>query len=152
MSNEVRFVAVPYDLLKADGYVNKDGDFIPLSLIEKMIYSYVYSRWKYFVKEKKGDYYDTQESIADGLNIDRRSVMRKLKQFMEEGIVKGEKVKFSNYMNWKYTNISELKLWKEVDGKKEMIVPVKYEKKTVKPPKQNIVIPMLGEDSCDLPF
>lgn len=131
-----RFVAFDYDILSANGYVlqkdvvDKDGQVllakgshIKITPADKMIYSLMLSRYKYFVLEKKSQYYDTQEAIGQSLCIERRTVLEKLKVLMQNGVIEGVKKKFSNYMSWNYTKINELVLYwevvKRVNGKDE---------------------------------
>lgn len=147
-----RFVKMYYDLLSAGGFVGKDGELVNLTITEKAIYCLMSSRFEFFVNEKKGTYYDTQESIGAALNIDRRTVLQKLKVFMKHGIIVGVKKKRSNFMNWNYTAVREMKLWWKVDEKVVYRDPHPNsseitDKSTDKP----VNVPMIDDDS-DLPF
>jgi len=168
-----RFVAFDYDILSANGYVlQKDvvddngvmiiaqGSPIKLTPADKMIYSLMYSRYNYFVQEKGSQYYDTQESIGQALCIERRTVLEKLKVFMQNGVVEGVKKKFSNYLSWNYTKINDLQLYwevtKKVDGKevKEVVYknPQKSLESSPQPQKPVDKAQWVDEDDLDLPF
>lgn len=111
MKDNGRFFKSYYDLMSASGFVGNNGELVKLTLTEKNIYCLMLSRYDYFVREKGGTYYDTQESIGCALDIDRRTVLQKLKVFMKHGVIVGEKKKVGNYLNWSYTAINPMKLW-----------------------------------------
>lgn len=123
MKDNGRFFKSYYDLMSASGFVGNNGELVKLTLTEKNIYCLMLSRYDYFVKEKGGAYYDTQESIGCALDIDRRTVLQKLKVFMKHGVIVGEKKKVGNYLNWSYTAINPMKLWWEngQQGNVEMV-------------------------------
>lgn len=155
MKTDGRFIKVPYDLMGADGYVGKDNALIPLTITEKCLYCLMRSRFEYFVLEKKGAYYDTQENIGDSLKIDRRTVLQKVKLFMENGVIEGVKKKHSNFLNWNYTAVRDLRLWWKVDGKVVFKDPSqKDHPKEVESIVQKKHIPTVPvfDDESDLPF
>lgn len=105
------YIMVEYDLLKADGFVSrKTGEFVKLVPNDKLLYSYMKARLRFFVEEKKGEYFDTQQSIADALAMNLSSAKTSLSKFRENGILFAKKEKFKNYENWRYKNLEELTL------------------------------------------
>lgn len=150
-----RFVGIEYDLLKASGFINPEtGEFEKLIANDKLLYAYVRDRLKYFVNDQKGEYYDTQEAIATALSMDVKSARKSLAKFMDCGIIKAEKKKFHNYMNWRYREIEDLVLWMSTGkGCKEIIQPQRGDPATPKQkptPKPKYVEPDF--DESDLPF
>lgn len=153
-----RFIALSYDLCRAAGYVSEtNGELVEMTWVDKTLYSLMKSRHSFFVVEKKGDYYDTQEEIAKALYVDRKTVQRRVKILMDNGIVIGRKVKSRNYLNWQYHQVKNLTLWvPSENGEKEIIVPnvVKIKPKGDKPKqpsKPNYQVPVFDDES-DLPF
>lgn len=152
-----RFIALNYDLCRAVGYVSETtGEFVEMTWVDKALYALMKSRHSFFVLEKKGDYYDTQEEIAKALYIDRKTAQRRIKIFMDNGVVIGKKVKSRNYLNWQYHQVKNLKLWiPNEQGEKEIMVSsvVKTKPKDDKPksPKPVYQVPVFDDES-DLPF
>ena len=102
-----------YDLSSASGFVSKEtGEYIKLVPNDKFVYAYIRARIKFFVQEKKGEYYDTQEAIAEALNMDVKSARTCLNKFIAHGIITAEKKKFRNFSNWRYSEVKDLVLWK----------------------------------------
>lgn len=110
------------------------------------------SRHSFFVVEKKGEYYDTQDEIAKALHIDRKTVQRRVKILMDNGIVVGKKVKSRNYLNWQYRQVKNLKLWiLDEKGGPEVIVQEQVSRKSKVQPAKPKLAPVYEDDS-DLPF
>lgn len=134
------YIMVDYDLLKADGFFNKNHDAKSIATHsttptltpnDKIVYSYIRARLKFFVDEKKGEYYDTQESIAEALAMNISSSRKSLNKFIDCGILIASKEKFRNYSNYRYKSILELDLWEYGDAKETIpIVPVYFERKS----------------------
>lgn len=107
-----RFVKLPYALMKAKGFVNKDGEVIPLTHAEKIIYLYLKDRVQYFVHERKEEYFESQETIADNINVNRATVGRTVTKFRDNGILFAVSKKgVSKYNNLSYTSIKDLILF-----------------------------------------
>lgn len=107
------YYAMDYDLSSASGFVSKEtGEYVRLVPNDKFVYAYVRARVKFFVEEKKGAYYDTQEAIAEALNMDVKSARNCLNKFIKHGIITAKKEKFRNFSNWRYSEVKEMVLWK----------------------------------------
>ena len=107
------YYAMDYDLSRSSGFVSKKtGEYIKLVPNDKFVYAYIRARIKFFVQEKKGEYYDTQEAIAEALNMDVKSARTCLNKFIAHGIITAEKKKFRNFSNWRYSEVKDLVLWK----------------------------------------
>ena len=107
------YYAMDYDLSSASGFVSKEtGEYVKLVPNDKFVYAYVRARVKFFVDEKKGAYYDTQESIAEALNMDVKSARNCLNKFINHGIITAKKEKFRNFSNWRYSEVKEMLLWR----------------------------------------
>lgn len=156
------FIMIEYELLEAKGFVDYRKDkpeerFVNLIANDKILYSYIKARVKYFVDEKGGEYFDTQEAIAEALNMDVKSARKSLSKFIEAGILVCEKKKFKNFLNWRYSKVNDLVLWKK-DAKGEPVIfngrtvkePLQPKEKAVASNMQNTVPDWL--DESDLPF
>lgn len=156
------FIMMEYELLEAKGFVDYTKDkpeekFVNLIANDKILYAYIRARVKYFVEEKGGEYFDTQEAIADALNMDVKSARKSLSKFIKAGIIVCEKKKFRNFLNWRYSKVKDLVLWK----KGEKGEPVIFAGRTVKEPlqtKEKVVVSKVQNtvpdwtDESDLPF
>lgn len=125
------YIMVEYDLLKADGFVSrKTGKYVKLVANDKLLYSYVKARLRFFVEEKKGEYFDTQQSIADALSMNLSSAKTSLAKFRENEILFAKKEKFKNYENWRYKSLEELTLcYQEGKDGFKLITPTFVEEK-----------------------
>lgn len=151
-----RFLAISYDLLNAAGFIDSEGTQVELTLTDKIIYAHMKSRFDYFKIEKKSDYYDTQEAIAEALSIDRTTVVRRLKRLLKHGAVVGFKKKHKNFQNWNYTSIPKLTLYK-TDGDKvvtymegKTINKIMPKSPTIKPQPTPVYNPYYDDE--DTPF
>lgn len=107
------YYTMDYDLSAASGFVSKEtGEYIKLVPNDKFVYAYVRARVKFFVDQKKGAYYDTQEAIAEALNMDVKSARNCLNKFIKHGVITAKKEKFRNFSNWRYSDVKEMLLWK----------------------------------------
>lgn len=158
-TNQVKpFIMVDYDLLKARGFINpKTGVPEKLTPNDKLVYVYVRARIKYFVDEKKGEYYDTQEAIANALCMDIKSARKALDKFIEAGVLDACKKLHRNYYNYRYSKMAEITLWEYGESKDDIkvIKPVYTEVKSiVGKPRQKIVQAQsyIDEEEFDGPF
>lgn len=149
------FIMVDYDLLKAKGFIDKEGKPVKLIANDKLVYCYIRARIKYFVEEQKGEYYDTQQAIADALCIDLKSARKSLDKFITAGILHAKKKLYRNYYNFRYSKIEDLTLFENGDKKDEIKIieqkVVEFRPKVL-PKKQSIPTPKWCEDESDLPF
>lgn len=72
------------------GVVSPQGEKIPLSCFDKMIYFHMLDRKKLFT-ERGQKHFESQDSIAELLQIDRKTVNRSMKRLLEAGLVFGRK-------------------------------------------------------------
>lgn len=157
-TNQVKpFITVEYDLLKAKGFINpKTGVPEKLTPNDKLVYVYVRARIKYFVDEKKGEYYDTQEAIANALCMDIKSARKALDKFIEAGVLDACKKLHRNYYNYRYSKMAEITLWEYGESKDDVkiIKPVYAEVKTTSKPKQKVmqVQNYIDDEEFDGPF
>lgn len=148
------YIMVEYDLLKADGFVSrKTGKYVKLVANDKLLYSYVKARLRFFVEEKKGEYFDTQQSIADALSMNLSSAKTSLAKFRDNEVLFAKKEKFKNYENWRYRKLEELTLChKKGEDGFELITPVFVEEKKTIGPSKPIYQPAWVDDEEGLPF
>jgi hypothetical protein len=148
------FVMIEYELLEARGFVNQfTGEFVTLIANDKLLYAYIKARLKYFVDERKGEYFDTQEAMADALSMDVKSARKSLQKFIEAGVLVCKKEVFRNYKNWRYSKVHDLVLWKKgKDGNPEILKTEVVKEKPKVQPKPQIPQYEPNWDESDLPF
>lgn len=92
-SNTEQFLKLPYDLLAATSFVSSaTGEIVEITLQQKIIYCWMKQRCEFFTREQK-EYYDTLDSVANELSIDRKTVMRAITFFTTHGVLFAEKRK-----------------------------------------------------------
>jgi hypothetical protein len=109
---ENQFLKIPYKLLGAVGYVNKDGECVKMTLTEKIIYAHLRNRFVFFRSLNK-EYYDTQQAIADACNMDIKSVGNILRKFIKSELTTVYKKRFNGFPKNVYTNVPELLLYQK---------------------------------------
>lgn len=112
------FIKLGYSFLKAKGFINDCGEYIPISMGDICVYLHVKQKVEYFAIEKKGEYFATQEMIARDIGLSLSSVKKSLKKFIDNGIIVCYKKKWRNYENWRYVNVKELLLYGEIPSQK----------------------------------
>ena len=148
------YYAMDYDLSRASGFVSKKtGEYIKLVPNDKFVYAYIRARIKFFVHEKKGEYYDTQEAIADALNMDVKSARNCLNKFINHGVIYAKKEKFRNFSNWRYSEVQEMVLWKGSVKEPVIIDQIAVKtvvKSTITP--ESVLPHWVDDDNDNLPF
>ncbi|WP_323149388.1 DUF6945 domain-containing protein [Pseudomonas oryzihabitans] len=92
-SNTEQFLKLPYDLLAATSFVSSTtGEIVEITMQQKVIYCFMKQRCEFFTREQK-EYYDTLDSVANELSIDRKTVMRAITFFTTHGVLFAEKRK-----------------------------------------------------------
>lgn len=128
MKEQEPFVQVPYALLAAKGYVNQEtGEAIKMSQGAKFVYIYLKARNQFFVVERGGEHFESQNTIAEAVGMDLRRVGDIILEFIKNGVVWAEKEACSNGRRWHYRRVNNLLLWKGKDK-----TPLKEGKKAAK--------------------
>lgn len=128
MEEQEQFVKLPYTLMAAHGYVNKNtGEYIKMSQGAKFVYLYLKARNQFFVVERGGQHFEAQSTIADAVGMDTRRVHDIILEFIKNGVVWAEKEACSNGRRWHYRRVNNLLLWKGKDK-----TPLKQGKKIAK--------------------
>lgn len=99
------FLKVESKVLSAHAFVNKDGEVVPFSLADKIVYSYFVMKIEHFCYNLKGEYYETQEQIANVLGIDVQVVRRSVTKLTSNAVIFGRKVRLNGKIKWIYTGI-----------------------------------------------
>ncbi len=113
MEQEEQYVKLPYTLMAAKGYVNQDtGEAIKMSQGAKFVYLYLKARNQFFVVERGGEHFESQNTIAEAVGMDLRRVGDIILEFIKNGVVWAEKEACSNGRRWHYRRVNNLLLWK----------------------------------------
>lgn len=105
-----RFLMVPYNLLSAAGYVNKDGECVKMNLTDKIVYAHIRNRFKFF-KGLGKEYYDTQKAIAEVCNMDIKATGNILRKFIKDDLTTIYKKPYGNFVKNVYVSVPPLHLW-----------------------------------------
>ncbi|WP_153015318.1 DUF6945 domain-containing protein [Pseudomonas sp. HUK17] len=110
-SNAEQFLKLPYDLLAANSFVSSaTGEIVEITMQQKVIYCWMKQRCEFFTREKK-EYYDTLDSVANELSIDRKTVMRAITFFTKHGVLFAEKRKATaTRQKWFFKRFNNLML------------------------------------------
>lgn len=109
-SNTEQFLKLPYDLLATTSFVSSTGEIVEITLQQKVIYCWMKQRCEFFTRENK-EYFDTLESVAAGLSIDRKTVMRAIDFFTKHGVLIAEKRKaIGTRQKWFFKRFNNLVL------------------------------------------
>lgn len=120
MEEDEQYVKLPYTLMAAQGYINKDtGEYVKISQGAKFVYIYLKARNQFFVVERGGDHFEAQSTIAEAVGMDTRRVHEIILEFIKNGVVYAEKEACSNGRRWHYRKVNSLSLWK---GKNKILV------------------------------
>ncbi len=104
------FYKLSQEMCRASGFVSKsDGSMVSLSSSAKIVYAYMLHRNDFFVRQLKGDHFETQTTIADACGIEYRTVMRIMKDLTTHGVIVARKEKSdrSGYVRYSYESVSE---------------------------------------------
>lgn len=105
-----KFLKLPFSVLG----VSKWKD-ISISPADKLVYSFLLSRIRYFVWEQGGEYYETQEEMAKALGMDVQVVRRSVLKWINLGVVKATKSRHQGRQKWVYHNILPVGVDKQGD-------------------------------------
>ena len=133
-------------LWKAKGYYSpKTGELVNMTNSDKIVYMYMLDRVVFFVENMKTLHFESQETISESLNLERKVVGKALRGFLENGVLEGVKKKpdKGGQLQWFYSGVC--KNMRYFDGEDKQL------KEKVDKPKEKPYIPPLGEDA-DCPF
>lgn len=143
------FYQTEKSLWKAKGYYSPEtGELVCMTNSDKIVYMYMLDRVTFFVEELKTLHFESQETISESLNLERKVVGKALRGFLEHGVLKGEKRKpdKGGQLQWFYSAVCKDMKYFVQDGK-----PVSEEKVVKSTKQRKPYIPPLGEDA-DCPF
>lgn len=152
LSNPEEFFTKIYKHIEgSDGFYSPaTGEAVDLSVIDKLIYSYMLDKQTAFAVSTGGVHFETQATIADNLRLSRKTVSKTISKLMEHGVIVGVKPQEGKqgFPVWQYTGVKHpLKTWRKVNGIISPLVIVKNAPKT----KQHVVYESVFDDP-NLPF
>lgn len=71
-----------------------------LSLSTKIVYAYMLWRYTFFIRDKKGTYFESQDSIAEACSLSRKTVNESIQGLVKIGWLTSEK---STMQSCRYT-------------------------------------------------
>lgn len=153
------FYQTQKDLWRAKGYFSpKTGVAVQLTLAEKAVYMYMEDRISFFVQKRDGEYFETHETIAEAVGIERKACGKIVRKFVEEGVISAvkRKPKMGGQLQWFYSAIvTDLKFWVGTIEHPTALCLTQVVKSRSVDHKQRLSVPKLnsfGEDESDCPF
>lgn len=101
------FLQAPKDIFYCEGVVTKDGELVPLTVFDKMVYFHMLDRKRMFV-DKGGKHFEGQDTIADVVQINRKTAIASLKKLRAIDLIQGHKEShpLRGYSHWVYTDVN----------------------------------------------
>src|SRR5574344_187931 len=124
MTTERVFYKTDKALWKAKGFFSpKTGEAVTISILDKAVYMYIENRITFFVDVKKGEYFETHDTIAENLGLEKKAVGKSTKKWRDAGVFHGKsKRSASGNLQWTYSGVvRELNFW---SGEVENPVPI----------------------------
>lgn len=106
MSEDI-FIKAYKSVFYCEGVISKEGELVPLTPTDKLVYFHMLDRKKLFT-DRGGKHFESQETIAQLLHIDRRTVLRTLTKLLEAGVIFGYKETHQTrgFKHWVYTGVA----------------------------------------------
>ena len=95
--------AIPKNVVKASGYIGKEGELVIMSLVDKMVYGYYLDIL--FYNRKSGVITTTFEDVAKEIGLEKKSVNRSVNKFIQHNIISGYKDITRGFTSWHYNSI-----------------------------------------------
>ena len=105
------FIQVERKLLRAAGFISEDGELVPITPTDKWLYVYIRDRVNFFVNERKGNYFETHETISEATATARKTVVRFVDKFITAGVIVAKKEKKGRYYGYSYKVVHPLNLY-----------------------------------------
>lgn len=114
------FYQTEKSLWKAKGYYSpKTGELVYMTNADKIVYMHMLDRVVFFVEELKTLHFESQETISENLNLERKVVGKALRGFLDHGVLEGEKRKpeKGGQLQWFYSSVCKDMKYFVQDGK-----------------------------------
>ena len=91
---------------------------------------YIENRIAFFVDVKKGEYFETHDTIAESLGLEKKAVGKSTKKWRDAGVLKGKSKRSScGNLQWTYFGVERnLSFWNGAEDKPVPIVPEMYDR------------------------
>ena len=101
------FLQAPKDIFYCEGVVTKGGELVPLTVFDKMVYFHMLDRKRMFV-DKGGKHFEGQDTIAEVVQINRKTAIASLKKLRAIDLIQGHKEShpLRGYSHWVYTDVN----------------------------------------------
>lgn len=130
MTTERVFYKTDKALWKAKGFFSPStGEAVSISTLDKAVYMYIENRITFFVDVKKGEYFETHDTIAESLGLEKKAVGKSTKKWRDAGVLKGKSKRSScGNLQWTYSGVERnLNFWNGAEDKPVPIVPEIYD-------------------------
>lgn len=124
MTTERVFYKTDKALWKAKGFFSpKTGEAVSISILDKAVYMHIENRITFFVDVKKGEYFETHDTIAESLGLEKKAVGKSMKKWRDAGVFHGKsKRSASGNLQWTYSGVvRDLNFW---NGDVEKPIPI----------------------------
>ena len=101
------FVKAPKDIMYCQGVITKDGEHVKLLPVDKIVYFHMLDRKRMFV-DKGGKHFEGQDTIAEVVQINRKTAIASLKKLRAIDLIQGHKETHPSrgYSHWVYTDVN----------------------------------------------
>jgi predicted transcriptional regulator len=114
---EEGFIKIGKGLIRSEGFISDNGERIPMTHTDKIIYIYIKDRVDFFVNKNGQEYFESHDTIAKQTNVSRATVSRLILKLIEHGVVQAVLQKGGRFINYKYLSVQPLNLYfKEKDA------------------------------------
>lgn len=105
--NDKIFLQAPKDVFYCEGVITETGECVPLTVFDKLVYFHMLDRKRLFV-DRGGKHFEGQDTIAEVVQINRKTAIASLKKLMEVGLITGHKETHPSrgYSHWVYTDVN----------------------------------------------
>lgn len=107
MKHKTGFIQAHKHIFYCVGIVTEEGECIPLSAVDKLIYFHMSDRQRLFVDNGK-KHFESQKTIASCLSIDTKTAAKSLTKLLEAGVIFGHKETHQTrgFKHWVYTGVA----------------------------------------------
>lgn len=89
------------------GVISPEGELVPLTVFDKIVYFHMLDRKRLFT-DNGSKHFEGQDTIAELLHLNRKTVITSLKKLLEAGVIFGHKETHASrgFKHWVYTGVA----------------------------------------------
>lgn len=101
------FIMAHKNVFYCVGVISPGGELIPLTVFDKLVYFHMLDRKRLFT-DNGAKHFEGQDTIAELLHLNRKTVIASLKKLLEAGVIFGHKETHASrgFKHWVYTGVA----------------------------------------------